>query len=104
MGQAELLLGDCLQLGPTWNQHTLFVPQIESAYAGFRVIELHTASQSSLGEKAELGDNQLIELGDSVSNMAQRNIGGQNTLLWGRDAYWMGMGSRQLLVAAGKRA
>ncbi len=42
-----------------------------SAYAGFRVIELHTASKSSLGEEAELRDDQLIELSGKVNYLTQ---------------------------------
>jgi hypothetical protein len=54
---------------------------MESAYACFRVIELHATSKSSLGEKAKLGDNQLVELCSSISARVQHLLGSQDTLL-----------------------
>jgi hypothetical protein len=54
------------------DQHMLYFTVTESAYAGFRVIELHAASKSSLGKESELGDDQLIELLSAVSHVAQR--------------------------------
>lgn len=38
-----------------------FLKVICNQSASFRVIELHPTSKSSLGEKADLGDDQLIE-------------------------------------------
>lgn len=36
----------------------------DDTHSGFRVIELHSASQAALGKQAELGDDKLVELSE----------------------------------------